>query len=67
MSFSYVSVTTIDADQLVGFVLCPLNFLADQADDSGSGNGGGSFMGGRRLAKLDVGCECSSTLASWPR
>jgi len=42
MSFNYVSVTTVDTDQLVWFVLFPLNFLADQADDSG----GGSFMGG---------------------
>jgi len=43
MSFNDVSVTTVDADQLVWFVLCPLNFLADQAD-----NGGGGFMGGQQ-------------------
>jgi len=36
MSFNYVSVTMVNADQLVWFVLCPLNFLADQADYGGA-------------------------------
>jgi len=32
----------VDANQVVWFVLCPLNFLAVQADS------GGGFMGGRQ-------------------
>ena len=39
-----LSVTMVDADQLGWFVLCPFNFLPDQANDGG----GGSFMGGRQ-------------------